>query len=171
MQPQLLSIPLNPKDVVSTPLWVVLDMIDFFKPSGNVLDPCKGDGQFSDLIEDCEWCEISKGRDFFAWDKPVDWCIGNPPYSMSAKWIYHTMEITQKFVYLLPCDKVFISMKMLNKMKEWGFIKHMRVYGTGNKLGFPIGFAVGALMFERGYQGPMKISYGGEGSLTVKSKV
>ena len=47
-QPQLLQIPLDPDDVVYTPDWVAKDMVEFFKPSGRILEPCKGDGVFLD---------------------------------------------------------------------------------------------------------------------------
>ena len=38
-QPQLLQIALDPGDVVYTPDWVARDMVDYFKPSGRILDP------------------------------------------------------------------------------------------------------------------------------------
>jgi hypothetical protein len=60
---------------------------------------------------------------------------------------------------LAPCDKPFISAKMLRTMRRWGRLKHMRVYGMGTELGFPVGFAVGALHFQKGYHGSMEISY------------
>jgi hypothetical protein len=62
-------------------------------------------------------------------------------------------------VYLLPLDKPFISGKMMRTMKSWGSVKHMRFYGTGTELGFPMGFAVGALHFQKDYHGAMSISY------------
>jgi hypothetical protein len=158
-QMQLLQIPLDTQDVVYTPEWAARDMVQFFKPSGEILEPCKGEGVFLKYMPSAKWCEISEGKDFFAWNEPVDWLVGNPPYRMFGKWMYHSMEISQNILYLLPCDKPFISTKMLKQMALWGRIKHMRVYGNGTKLGFPIGFAVGALLFQRGYHGPMDISY------------
>ena len=80
-QMQLLHINLNPADRVYTNDWVVADMVDFFKPSGRILDPCKGDGVFLKYLPGADWCEIEKGKDFFAWSNPVDWVFGNPPYS------------------------------------------------------------------------------------------
>jgi adenine-specific DNA-methyltransferase len=43
-QPQLLQIALDKKDVVYTPDWVARDMVDFFKPTGRILEPACGDG-------------------------------------------------------------------------------------------------------------------------------
>lgn len=43
-QPQLIQGALSPGDVVYTPDWCARDMVEWFKPSGRVLEPCKGDG-------------------------------------------------------------------------------------------------------------------------------
>ena len=91
---------LTANDVVYTPREIARQMIAFY--TGNlvrefgpevggisqikhdvVLDPCRGDGSFYDQYPDyCtkDWCEITDGRDFFDWDKRVDWIITNPPF-------------------------------------------------------------------------------------------
>ena len=159
-QPQLLNIALNPTDVVYTPDWVAEDMVTYFNPWGHILEPCIGDGVFLKYLSGCvSWCEIEKGRDFFQWTEPVDWAIGNPPYAVAMNWIYHTMTITDNFVYLIPCNKPFNSAAALFRMKEWGEPRHMRVYSGGAALGFPIGFAIGAIHFQRNYHGGMTMSY------------
>jgi len=151
----------NPKDIVLTPDWVAKDMIEYFKPTGSILDPCKGDGAFLQHLPGAEWCEIREGQDFFNYNKRVDWIISNPPYSGFFDWIYHSMSLADNFVYLLPCNKPFISQRLLIKLKEWGEMKHLRLYGTGNKLGFPVGFAIGAFHFQKGNKEGMTFSYGG----------
>jgi hypothetical protein len=79
-QPQLLQIALDPRDIVYTPDWVARDMVEYFKPSGRILEPSCGDGVFlRHLPPETDWCEIEQGRDFYAWTKPVDWVFGNPP--------------------------------------------------------------------------------------------
>ena len=159
-QPQLLQMPLDNKDVVYTPEWAARDMVEFFQPTGRILDPCKGDGVFLKFLPwDVEWCEIQEGRDFYQWATPVDWLVGNPPYKQFGKWMYHSMAIARHILYLLPLDKPFISWKMMRTMKQWGSIKHMRAYGMGTQLCFPMGFAVGAIYFQKDYHGPMYISY------------
>lgn len=37
-------------DVVYTPSWVVSDMLAHFRPTGRVLDPCRGLGAFTDRL-------------------------------------------------------------------------------------------------------------------------
>jgi len=36
-------------DVVFTPDWVAKDIFDFFKPTGVILDPCRGEVRFTSL--------------------------------------------------------------------------------------------------------------------------
>ncbi len=158
-QPQLLPISLDPSDVVYTPSWLAQDMVEFFNPVGSILEPCAGDGVFLNFLPSAQWCEIEKGRDFFAWNTPIDWMIGNPPFSMLAKWIYHSMEFAENIVYIVPCRTPFISNKMVLKMYEWGSVKHMRIYGQGNQLNFPLNYLMAALHFQRGYHGAMEMSY------------
>ena len=157
-QPQLLYSNFVEKDIVYTPEWVARDMVFYFKPFGNVLEPCRGDGAFTKFLPHAEWCEIQEGRDFFQWNTKVDWIIGNPPYSAFGKWIYHAMSVAENIVYLVPCAKPFYSEKLFRVMQKWGMIKHIRVYGSGNKLGFPIGFLIGAVYFKHGYFGEMGFS-------------
>ena len=150
-----MNIPLIESDVVYTPEWVAQDMVEFFKPSGRILEPCKGDGVFLKYLESAEWCEIQEGKDFFAWSAAVDWLFGNPPYSVFSQWLSHSMSVANNICYLIPLNKPFNSGKMLKEWHEWGRIIHMRYYANGGVLGFPIGFACGAVHFKKGYHGPM----------------
>ena len=142
-------------DVVYTPTWCAQDMIDHFHPSGVVLDPCRGGGAFHDLLPaGSPWCEITDGVDFFSWDRPVDWVIGNPPYSMTRPWFAHSYKIADHLLYLVPLRNVFSGYGFIKEIHEFGGIQAIRVYGTGGSLGFPMGNAVGAFHITRGYVGP-----------------
>ena len=157
-QMQLLQIPLDPQDVVYTPDWVASDMVSFFQPSGVILDPCKGDGVFLKYLPPAEWCEIEKGKDFYAWNTPVDWVFGNPPYSQFSKWLGHSMEFANNIVYLIPLTRLFNSGFFIKRIMKWGGIAHMRYYADGGELGWNIGFAIGAVHFQKGYSGGMFLS-------------
>jgi hypothetical protein len=148
------------KDVVYTPRWCAQDIVDHFKPSGIVLDPCRGGGAFSSLIPGCEWCEVREGKDFFNWTKKVDWIVGNPPYSGIPNWCRRSFELADNIVYLIPCRSVFFGPAFIESIYRWGGIVEMRHYGGGQKLGFPMGNAVGAFHFQRGYSGPIQVSFG-----------
>ena len=158
-QPQLLRIALDKKDVVYTPDWVARDMVEFFKPTGRILEPAAGDGAILKYLPGADWCEIEQGRDFYEWVTAVDWIVTNPPYSQFGKFLDHSFLIAPDILFLIPTNKPFNGFEIMTRIEAWGRIKHMRHYGPGSRLGFPIGFAISAIHFQRGYTGPMYTSF------------
>lgn len=147
-------------DIVYTPAWAVTDMLEHFTPTGRVLDPCRGAGAFTDqLPAGTPWCEITDGRDFFDWHEPVDWVIGNPPYSLTRKWFQHSYRIADHLLYLVPLRNVFSGYGFVREIHEYGGIAAIRLYGTGGRLGFPMGNAVGAFHIVRGHSGLTRFSF------------
>jgi len=152
---------MNPNDVVFTPKEIAEYVVKWANPSGFILDPCAGGKVFYKNFptKKRDWCEIADGKDFFDWEKEVDWIISNPPYSNFDKFLDHSFEIAENVVYLTPVAKVF---------KSWGIIKRIFDYGgivkiwlvPANRCGFPFGFPVGAFHFKRGYSGETKITRG-----------
>lgn len=158
MQPTLIHVQTE-KDVVYTPRWLAQDMVNYFSPTGVCLDPCRGGGAFYDLLPaGSDWCEIELGRDFYTWNKPVDWCIGNPPYSHLLAWIRHSFTFAEDIVYLVPLHRVVASDQFLQDLERWGGMAEIRHYGTGSSAGFPFGHALAAVHFKRGYRGGIKRS-------------
>lgn len=150
----------KPEDVVYTPGWCAADMVEHFQPTGVVLDPCRGLGAFHDLLPDgSPWCEISEGVDFFDWHDRVDWVIGNPPYSLTRPWFRHSTSIADHLVYLIPLRNLFSGYGFIRELSEWGGLRELRLYGTGGRLGFPMGNAVGAVYASRGWRGPCAVSF------------
>jgi hypothetical protein len=145
-------------DIIYTPIWVAEDMISHFNPEGAILEPCRGNGVFSDRMN-CEWCEITEGKDFFEYDKNVDWIITNPPYSLIRKFFLHSMEISDNIVFLIPIHKMFMAMGLVIEIEKYGGIKEIRWYGTGSKLKFPMGNGIGAVHLKKNYSGPMYQSF------------
>lgn len=161
---------INPNDVVYTPIPWAKDIIDFFQPSGLCLDPCRGGSAFYDnLPEPKQWCEIAEGIDFFKHKTKVDWIVSNPPYSTFSRWLDHSLPLADNIVYLIPVNKLLSSMGKLQKVEAFGGIRHIRYYGTGRDAGFPFGFPVGAVHLQRGYKGPIDISWYPDALLTTKS--
>lgn len=147
-------------DKVYTPEFVAKDMVDFFKPSGVVLEPCNGDGAISRFIPDCLTCEIDDGKDFFLFNDKVDWIITNPPFSIFSKIIKHGIELSDNSVWLLPTWKMFSGYGLMKAIKDIGGIKHMRHYGTGTKLGWsPLANSISAVHIQRGYTGDISQSW------------
>lgn len=152
--------PKTKSDVVYTPAWCAKDMVDHFKPAGKILEPCKGAGVFLEFLpSDTHWCEISEGVDFYEWTSCVDWIISNPPYSQTRPWLKHSYQIADNIVYLVPFRNITSGYGLLVEMREYGWMKEVRCYGTGGKLGFPMGNAIVAIHIERGYRGDTGFSF------------
>jgi len=167
-QAQLLNIALHPQDVVYTPDWVAADMVQFFQPSGRILEPSKGGGVFLKYLPpETEWCEIAEGVDFFQFTKKVDWIIGNPPFKQVDKFLLHSYSVAENIVYLLPADKPFNALPRARMIAEYGEIVHMRFYTDGPKAAMrEIHRPVAAFYFKRGYCGSMSKSFYQERHLT-----
>lgn len=148
-----------PSDIVLTPDHIAKAVVDRFKPSGRVLDPCKGDGAFIKHMPGAEWCEIREGRCFYDWTEPVDWIVSNPPYSVFSDFLRHSFKVAENIVYLIPINKAFNSERMMREIWEWGGVRTCYTVSGGGALGFPIGFCIGALHFEKGYRGGMSVEF------------
>lgn len=147
-------------DVVYTPDWCAEDMVTFFKPQGVILEPCKGSGAFMKFLPpDAKWCEIASGVDFYKWTDPVDWLVSNPPYSQTRDWLRHSYTIAKNVLYLLPFRNVTSGYGLLAEVRQYGWFRHIRLYGTGGSLGFPMGNAVAAFHIEKGYRGDTGFSF------------
>jgi len=145
--------PIKP-DVVYTPDKVAKQIIDWIKPSGKCLDPCRGNGAFFRYLPiGSDWCEIRENKDFFDYRNKIDWVIGNPPYSIFEDWLRHSFKIADNVVYIVPTNKIFQRQIIMNMINEFGGIKALLVYGSGNLVGFPFGFSVGTFHFQRRWQG------------------
>lgn len=150
-QPQLIQSALAPADVVYTPDWVAGDMVRWFKPGGKVLEPCRGDDAIYRHLDGADWCEIRLGRDFYQWTEPVDWIVGNPPFDKNIfpEWMRHSFEIADHVVYIMPVRKFFSSNKVMKLAREFGYLRHIRIYGPGGRLGWNFGHPCGALYWSK----------------------
>ena len=148
-------------DIILTPDDVARDVVNYFRPTGRVLDPCKGDGAFLKHMPGAEWCEIREGADFYNWRERVDWIVSNPPYSIFSDFLRHSFTVADNIVYLIPVNKVFNSDRMMREVWAWGGIPKVYVIGGGGALGFPIGFCIGAVHFQRGYTGGIEVRFRG----------
>jgi len=108
IQSELWEKPVLPADIVYTPDYVSKQIINFLNPKGICLDPCKGDGAFYKYLpKGLDYCEIREGKDFFNYNKKVNWVIGNPPYSIFEEFLRKGFEISDNVSYLVPTNKVF----------------------------------------------------------------
>jgi len=148
-------------DIVMTPDWVAADVMSYFPVKGKLLEPCRGDGAFYNLMPSgSDWAEIRQGRDFFDYRHRVDWIVTNPPYSIFNSFLDHALNIATNIVFIIPVPKLMASYVKLDKIYAWGSIREVRYYGTGRQLGFPFGFPVGAFWLVKSRtRDTMKISF------------
>jgi hypothetical protein len=156
---------LNPADCVFTPDIVAQHIVELYKPTGVILEPCRGEGAFTKFLPpETLWCEIADGVNFYDFNQHVDWIITNPPYSDFDRFFDHCLELADNIVFLVPVAKIFKSMGTLRKIRKYGWIKHVWLVGA-SKCGFPFGFPCGAYHFARGYRGETSWSVDGELSI------
>lgn len=149
------------QDIVYTPTDLAKDIIDHYQPTGLVLDPSSGDGAFlNQFPSDCEtdWCELSKGRDFFDYSSKVDWIITNPPWSMMRKFLIHAMELADNIVFLTSVNH-YTTKARLRDMVTAGFgLKEFYCFDTPKS--FPqSGFQLAAVHTQRGWLGPTTFTF------------
>lgn len=152
-------IPKNGNDKVYTPEYLCKRIVDYFKPKGKILEPCKGSGNFLKYLSNCDWCEIDEGKDFFDYNKKVDWIITNPPYSIVKKFLIKSYEIrTKNIVYLIPINHILGLKARINDMYSYGYmIKEIIFIDTPKE--FPqSGFQYGIIHIKKGKQRNIKIT-------------
>jgi len=153
--------PIVKSDIVFTPVYVSQQILKHLQPCGICLDPCMGDGAFYNYLPiKKQYCEISKGKDFFDFNNKVDWIIGNPPYSIFEDFLKHSFEISDNVSYLVPTNKIFQRQVIMEMINNYGGIKSIIIYGSGQLIDFPFGFSVGNFHFKKGYKGETKIIMG-----------
>ena len=148
-------IPTNTKreDCVQTPIEVADAIVKHFKPTGTILEPCKGEGNFLSVLPDkTEWCEILEGKDFFDVKKHYDWIITNPPYSKMRKFMQKAMEVSDNIVFLTSINHLWLKAR-IRDIQQAGFgIKEIVLCDTPST--FPqSGFQIGCFHLKRNWKG------------------
>jgi hypothetical protein len=148
---------MNPKDIVFTPNWLAKEICEMFPIKGKILEPCSGDGAFLKYLpQNTEWCEISRGINFYDYNQKVDWIVTNPPYSDYNKFLEHSLFLANNIVFLVPVAKMFKSIKILSAIFNYGGFVSIHVL-PARRAGFPFGFPCGVYYLKRNYRGQTKI--------------
>lgn len=151
------------KDLIMTPEYLAIDIIEHFKPTGRVLDPCRGLGAFYNnfMTEDKDWCELAEDKDFLFYDQKVDWIITNPPWSKMREFLEHGMKISNNIVYLTTINH-YTTKRRIRDMKQNGFALK-EIYNIVTPKSFPqSGFQVAAVHTMKGYEGNITFSFSKE---------
>lgn len=149
------------KDLVMTPKWLAIDILNHFAVSGVYLDPCKGDGAFFNQYQEGpkDWCEISEGRDFLEYEGKADWIVTNPPWSKMRQFLVKGMEVADNVVYLTTINHYTTKRRMLD-IREMGFaVKEIFCVPTPSKPWPALGFQLAAVHLQKGYGGGIDITW------------
>jgi hypothetical protein len=155
-------------DIVMTPDSLAHAVVRHFRPqiSGRVLEPCSGSGAFLRAFERLDLSnvtslELSKGQDFFGFTEPVDWIITNPPWSKARMFALHAYSLSHDIVWLINVGHFLGFKARLRDMQQAVFgVKEVALCATpGPATGWPqSGFQLGALHFQKAWQGPITLS-------------
>jgi hypothetical protein len=146
-------------DVVMTKQETAKWIVNYFNPSGVCLDPCAGENAFFDAMPQPKIrLEIAENLDFFEFNQKVNWIISNPPFSIYDKFLLHSFEIAENVVWFVPLNKAFKSKKIDEAIQKFGGLKEIVMMGSGGKHGFPFGFPVGCLHYQKNYTGDIKLT-------------
>jgi len=147
----------NQTDKIMTNEKVAIKIIKHFQPTGLVLEPARGTGNFyNNFNKQKDWCEIDEEKDFFDYNKKVNWIITNPPYSIYDNFLLKCFEVADNVVLLVPLAKAFKSRKIDNAIEKYGGLKEIVFLGGGGEISFPFGFPCGCLYYKRNYKGKIK---------------
>lgn len=144
-------------DDVQTPDDLASRLVGHFRPSGRILEPCKGDGSFLRHLRGADWCEIKEGRDFFAWTESVDWIITNPPWSQIRRFLQHAMRIADHVVFLMTINHVWTKARLRDIRESRFALREICLVEMPDT--FPqSGFQLGAVHVQRGWAGDIRFS-------------
>ena len=147
-------------DIVMTPRLLAKAIIDYLPIEGTVLEPCLGGGAFYDQYPDHVerlWTEVGLDKDFFAFNKKVDWIVSNPPWSIYRKFAAHSYTIADNVAYLITINHDLALKARIRDMEAAGFgIKEVILVDTPKDKWPQSGFQLGVCWKQRGYKGDTK---------------
>lgn len=143
---------------VMTPVELARKLIEHFKPSGRILEPCRGDGGFYDVLpEGTLWCEIREGKNFFEFKEHVDWIMTNPPWNKVTQFLEHSLGIADNICFIIVLQQIWTK-KRLRLIRQHGFgIKEICCFDAPPT--FPqLGIQIGMIHIQRGWGGDIKLT-------------
>ena len=149
-------VPCNGNDRIYTPSFLAKLIIDHFKPTGKILEPCRGKGAFSELMVGCDWCEIDEGRDFLKVDEHWDWIVTNPPWSKFRLFLNKSMQVADNIVFLCLVNALFMRARQRDMIKNKFGIVEIFCVPVPEKPWPQVGFLLGGCFLKRNYKGSIR---------------
>jgi len=135
-----------------TPIDICQHIVEHFNPTGTILEPCCGIGNFLKVMPTADWCEITKGKDFFKVKGYWDWIITNPPYSIYRPFFNKAMEVTDNIVFLQLVNATFYKARLRDMRAKYFGIKEIWCIDTPKE--FPqFGFQMGCVHYKKNWVG------------------
>ena len=145
-------------DEVFTPDLLAENIVRHYNPTGKILEPCCGNGVFLKYMPNADWCEISKGRNFFECKEKYDWIITNPPWSIFRPFLIHALNVAENIVFLIPIVHYFSKARLREIFNNNYGIKEIIAIETPKC--FPqMGFQLGIVYIQKNYKGKTNIIY------------
>ncbi len=146
------------EDAVMTPLWLAEKIVNHYKPTGEILEPCSGEGAFMTYLPaNTQWCEITEGKDFMDYAGKVDWIITNPPWSKIRDFLRKGFEVSDNIVYLFTINHMWTKAR-LRMMNQAGFGLNEIILLPSIKEFPQTGFQLGVVYLKREYKGPINLT-------------
>ena len=146
----------NGNDRIMTPIYICKQIVEHFNPTGKILEPCCGNGNFLKVIK-ADWCEIDKGKDFLQVEGHWDWIITNPPYSIYRAFFNKAMEVSDNIVFLQLVNATFYKARLRDMWSKNFGIKEIWCIETPKE--FPqFGFQMGCVHYKRNWRGETLIT-------------
>jgi len=143
-------------DDIQTPVELAGRIVAYFKPTGRILEPCAGDGNFLQHLPGADWCEIKRDRDFFAYQQKVQWIITNPPWSQIRPFLAHAFTLANDVVVLVTINHVWTKARLRIARENNFGLRTLLLVDTPRS--FPqSGFQLGAIHYQRGWDGPITV--------------
>jgi hypothetical protein len=147
----------NGNDRVMTPICLAEQIVNHFNPTGKILEPCCGSGNFLKVMPDADWFEIDKGKDFMTVSGHWDWIITNPPYSKYRDFLNKSFEVADNVVFLQLINAIWYKARLRDMVKANFGIKEIWIFATPKDF-TQFGFQLGCVYFQRNYKGDIKFS-------------
>jgi hypothetical protein len=139
-------------------------IVQHFRPSGKICEPCRGDGAFVRAMPGCDWYEKADGKDFMLAEGKWDWIVTNPPWNDVRIFLRKSMTHADNIVFLCWASAWWTKARQ-REIRECGFGMVEMCFVPTPPAPWPqSGFLLAAVWLRRGWTGSTKL-----GTPNVKS--
>jgi hypothetical protein len=146
-------------DLVFTPDSLAAAIVAHYKPSGRILEPCRGGGAFTRAMPESTWCELTEGKDFLQHKGEYDWIVTNPPWSKIMEFLMHSIRLKAPNIVFLVNWNALTTKARLRAIYDNGYYIGEVVAVPTPKCFPQMGFQLVAIHLLKGANQPIKFSF------------